>query len=134
VWPFRRRSDLARAFEQYLSPEALARLEASPGPALTQLEPADITFAIIQLRDDDSHALNYVEQAATIAQHHEGMVETIMGSCLLVTFDFPKAPGNVGDRISNAVQDIRKQLGANAKAVYGTRPGVRGNLVAGMVA
>jgi hypothetical protein len=111
--------------------KAIAEGRPTEPPALEQ---GEIPFVLLQVRDDEAEQIRpRLARAMTRIQNSHGMVD-MMSSVVFVFFGYPRdswtsAPEKPsienGRRLATA---LLQELGADVKVLYGTAPGLVGNL------
>jgi len=137
MWPFSRKKQGAeeglRHLTSYLSFEAVKALaEGSPRPPV--FESGEVPFVLLQVRDDKAGDIGpLLARAMTQVRDSGGMIH-MMSSFMFVFFGFPRSAwASVPEKPSiengrRLAAALLQELGADVKVLYGTAPGLVGNL------
>ena len=132
MWPVKRRRerDKVRAmFRGYVADELIDELVNNPRPLRLDLQPASISFILLQVRDEPVvEAPDRMAKAIDIIQRLYGICD-VMSSTVLAIFGFPRREELDGssDQRAMSVARLVTELGPDIRLVYGTADGLVGN-------
>jgi hypothetical protein len=138
MWPFRRypaemKDSIVNKYSSELSKDILYSLRGN-SPASSQLVLGNIKFMLIQVRDDDLSKLpEHIERALDITQRHQGIVDAVMASMLLITFELSESPAKNDLNCAELSSSLRRELGSNVRFLHGRKPCSFGTISTGQV-
>ncbi|MBA4100479.1 MAG: hypothetical protein C0484_27360 [Rhodospirillum sp.] len=132
MWPFKRRRErdkLRAMFRGYVADELIDELINHPRPLRLDLQPASISFILLQVRDEPVvEAPDRMAKAIDIIQRRNGICD-VMSSTVLAIFGFPRREDREksSDQRAKSVARLVTELGPDIRLVYGTADGLVGN-------
>ena len=133
MWPFKRRREREKVramFRGYVADELIDELVNNPRPLRLDLQPAPISFILLQVRDEPVvDAPDHMAKAIDIIQRRNGTVCDIMSSMVMAIFGFPRREDaeDSSDQRAKSVARLVTELGSDIRLVYGTVDGLVGN-------
>ena len=122
MWPFNRKNAereqimVKRAFSKYLDQSLIPVIPEDPeGPRMSKKR---INFAMI-LVNEDSRPEQTISEIVTLAQKHDGMVDSITGTFITVYFGVPLAQPNQKQLRSAFINELSEKLGPSLAVVHG---------------
>jgi class 3 adenylate cyclase len=89
---------------------------------------------IVQVRDDNLNELaKYIEKALDIIQHHNGIVDGVMASVIMVTFGSPEKLAENELNCAELAENLRRELSSNVRFLYGRKLCCSGSIISGRV-
>jgi hypothetical protein len=132
MWPFKRRreqQELRALFKKHLADEVADELLKNPRRLRLETHRADISFILLQVRDDPvDQAQAHMAHAMDIIMRRGGWCD-VMSSLALSVFGLPVSEDveKSNDQRAKSVARLVTELGANIRLVHGTTEGLIGN-------
>ena len=134
MWPFkcwRERAEVRAAFTKYLADEVADELLNNPRSPRLETQRADISFILLQVRDDPLDQVQaHMANAIDIVLRRNGTVCDIMSSMAMAIFGHPISEDldKSSDQRVKSVARLVTELGTNVRLVHGTTEGLVGNV------
>jgi hypothetical protein len=135
MWPFKRRRDEAKLRAEAtrrLADEVADELVRHPRPPRIGLNPAQVRFILLQVRDEPvEHAAATIAQAIDLIERRDGMVTDVMSSMVLAVFGLPESDDaeKARDRQAKCIARLVAELGPDVRLVHGAADGLIGTFV-----
>ena len=132
MWPFKRRreqKELRALFKRYLADEVADELLKNPRGLRLETQRADISFILLQVRDDPvDQAQAHIAYAMDIIMRRGGWCD-VMSSLVLSVFGLPFSEDaeKSNDQRAKSVARLVTELGTNIRLVHGAAEGLIGN-------
>ena len=117
-------------FARYGSPDRIEGLVQALTKHPPAPEPRTVSFAVLQVRDDDIESVQgRLAQALAIVEESGAMVECLAASLVIATFGtFPRGVAvGAKDNCDVLAGRLVSELGQEVRLVHGTAPGLVGN-------
>jgi hypothetical protein len=132
MWPFKRRRDEAKLRAEAtrrIADEVADELVKNPRPPRIGLNPAQVRFILLQVRDDPvERAAANIAKAIDLIEQRDGMVTDVMSSVVLAVFGLPESDDveRPRDQQAKTVARLVAELGPEVRLVHGATEGLVG--------